>query len=114
MESPGRYYMNSSVSTVSTTRLVIWVCLASGLVACIIKLSPNERQESQLTQMYHLEIYLTIMCFLYGMHDVYSEWELYEYSPNMWLQCISSVCVITSEGSGHACIIIGWSKGRRN
>lgn len=83
MESPRRYYMNFSVSAVSTTQLVIWVCLASGLVASIIKLSPNERQESQLTQIYHLEIYLTIMCSLYGMHDVHSEWELYEYSPNM-------------------------------
>jgi len=77
MESPRRYYMNSSVSAVSTTQLVIWVCLASGLVASISKLSPNERQESQLTQMYHLEIYLTIMCSLYGMHDVHLEWELY-------------------------------------
>jgi hypothetical protein len=116
MESLGRYYMNSSISAVSTTQLVIWVCLASGLVASISKLSPKERQESQLTQMYHLEIYLTIMCSMYGMPGVHSEWKLYEYSPNMWVQCISSVCVcvITAEGNGHAYVITAWSKWRRN
>jgi len=40
--------------------------------------------------------------------------ELYEYNPNMWLQCISSVCVITAEGSGHAYVITAWSKWRPN